>query len=138
MNYKLSKREKFLLKGLAIIVLCLFIIYLETRLIDSINKSKINLFQSLDRFNQTKQSLAQLKDFEVNIKNESYTDKFESFLNLAEFNFTKNSNEYVLNNLEESAVIKILNYFEEQRISLFSLELTYDTKGVVLIVELDD
>ena len=46
-----------------------FVVFIETKLIDGINQSRNNLFQSLDKFNQTKQSLAQLKDYEQNIKN---------------------------------------------------------------------
>ena len=69
MNYKLSKREQFLLKSLGIIGLVAFVVFIETKLIDGINQSRNNLFQSLDKFNQTKQSLAQLKDYEQNIKN---------------------------------------------------------------------
>ncbi len=66
MNYKLSKREEFLLKSLGIIGLVAFVDFIETKLIDGINQSRNNLFQSLDKFNQTKQSLAQLKDYEQN------------------------------------------------------------------------
>ena len=69
MNYKLSKREQFLLKSLGIIGLVVFVVFIETKLIDGINQSRNDLFQSLDKFNQTKQSLAQLKDYEQNIKN---------------------------------------------------------------------
>ena len=80
MNYKLSKREQFLLKSLGIIGLVAFVVFIETKLIDGINQSRNNLFQSLDKFNQTKQSLAQLKDYEQNIKNAPQAIKFETFL----------------------------------------------------------
>ena len=50
MNYKLSKREEFLLKTLGIIGLVAFIIFIETKLICGINQSRIDLFQSLDQF----------------------------------------------------------------------------------------
>ena len=80
MNYKLSKREQFLLKSLGIIGLVVFVVFIETKLIDGINQSRNDLFQSLDKFNQTKQSLAQLKDYEQNIKNAPEAIKFETFL----------------------------------------------------------
>ena len=109
MNYKLSKREVFLLKSLGIIGLVAFVVFIETKLIDGINQSRNNLFQSLDKFNQTKQSLAQLKDYEQNIKNAPQAIKFETFLGQEQLNFIKDGNEYALKQLEESAVIKILN-----------------------------
>ena len=92
-----------------------FVVFIETKLIDGINQSRNNLFQSLDKFNQTKQSLAQLKDYEQNIKNAPQAIKFETFLRQEQLNFIKDGNEYALKQLEESAVIKILNYCEEQR-----------------------
>ena len=138
MNYKLSKREQFLLKSLGIIGLVAFVVFIETKLIDGINQSRNNLFQSLDKFNQTKQSLAQLKDYEQNIKNAPQAIKFETFLQQEQLNFTKDGNEYALNQLEESAVIKILNYCEEQRMSTTSFQLSYETDGVSLSIALDD
>ena len=138
MNYKLSKREKFLLKSLGIIGLVAFVVFIETKLIDGINQSRNNLFQSLDKFNQTKQSLAQLKDYEQNIKNAPQAIKFETFLRQEQFNFIKDGNEYSLKELEESAVIKILNYCEEQRMSPTSFQLSYETDGVSLSISLDD
>ena len=138
MNYKLSKREEFLLKSLGIIGLVAFVVFIETKLIDGINQSRNNLFQSLDKFNQTKQSLAQLKDYEQNIKNASQTVKFETFLRQEQLNFIKDGNEYALKQLEESAVIKILNYCEEQRMSPTSFQLSYETDGVSLSIALDD
>ena len=138
MNYKLSKREQYLLKALGIIGLVAFIIFIETKLIDGISQSKNDLFQSLDRFNQTKQSLAQLKDYEQNIKNAPQAIKFETFLQQEQLNFIKDDNEYALRQLEESTVIKILNYCEEQRMSPTSFQLSYDIDGVSLSIALDD
>lgn len=138
MNYKLSKREQFLLKSLGIIGLVAFVVFIETKLIDGINHSRNNLFQSLDKFNQTKQSLAQLKDYEQNIKNAPQAIKFETFLQQEQLNFIKDGNEYELKQLEESAVIKILNYCEEQRMSPTSFQLSYETDGVSLSIALDD
>jgi hypothetical protein len=138
MNYKLSKREQFLLKALGIIGLVAFVIFIETKLIDGINHSRNNLFQSLDKFNQTKQSLAQLKDYEENIKNAPQAIKFETFLQKEQLNFIKDDNVYALRQLDESAVIKILNYCEEQRMSPTSLQLSYETDGVSLSIELND
>ena len=138
MNYKLSKREEFLLKSLGIIALVAFVVFIETKLIDGINQSRNNLFQSLDKFNQTKQSLAQLKDYEQNIKNAPQSIKFETFLRQEQLNFINDGNEYALKQLEESAVIKILNYCEEQRMSPTSFQLSYETDGVSLSIALDD
>ena len=138
MHYKLSKREEFLLKSLGIIGLVAFVVFIETKLIDGINQSRNNLFQSLDKFNQTKQSLAQLKDYEQNIKNAPQAIKFETFLRQEQLNFIKDGNEYALKQLEESAVIKILNYCEEQRMSPTSFQLSYETDGVSLSIALDD
>ena len=115
-----------------------FVVFIETKLIDGINQSRNNLFQSLDKFNQTKQSLAQLKDYEQNIKNAPQAIKFETFLRQEQLNFIKDGNEYALKQLEESAVIKILNYCEEQRISPTSFQLSYETDGVSLSIALDD
>ena len=138
MNYKLSKREQFLLKALGIIGLVVFVIFIETKLIDGINHSRNDLFQSLDKFNQTKQSLAQLKDYEENIKNAPQAIKFETFLQKQQLNFIKDGNVYALRQLDESAVIKILNYCEEQRMSPTSLQLSYETDGVSLSIALND
>ena len=138
MNYKLSKREQLLLKSLGIIGLVAFVVFIESKLIDGINQSRNDLFQSLDKFNQTKQSLAQLKDYEQNIKNVAQHIKFETFLQQEQLNFMKEDSHYALKQLEESTVIKILNYCEEQRMSPTSFQLSYETDGVSLSIALDD
>jgi len=138
MNYKLSKREQFILKLLGIIGLIALVVFIETKLIDGINQSRNYLFQSLDKFNQTKQSLAQLKDYEQNIKNAPQAIKFETFLQQEQLNFIKDNNAYALGQLEESQVIKILNYCEEQRMSPTSFQLSYETDGVSLSIVLND
>ena len=138
MNYKLSKREQLLLKSLGIIGLVAFVVFIESKLIDGINQSRNDLFQSLDKFNQTKQSLAQLKDYEQNIKNVAQHIKFETFLQQEQLNFMKEGSQYALRQLEESTVIKILNYCEEQRISPTSFQLSYEPDGVSLSIGLDD
>ena len=64
MNYKFSNRELILLKALTAIVLLFAIIYGTSYVSNEITKSKNSLFSEVNKFNETKQLLAQIKVFD--------------------------------------------------------------------------
>ena len=64
MNYKFSNRELILLKALTAIVLLFAIIYGTSYVSNEITKSKNSLFSEVNKFNETKQLLAQIKVLE--------------------------------------------------------------------------
>ena len=66
MNYKFSNRELILLKALTAIVLLFAIIYGTSYVSNEITKSKNSLFSEVNKFNETKQLLAQIKVLENN------------------------------------------------------------------------
>ena len=67
MNYKFSNREKLLLQAMAIILVVAALFTITSAITNNINKSRLELFQELDNFNQSKQQLAQIKELKLDI-----------------------------------------------------------------------
>ena len=86
MNYKFSNRELILLKALTAIVLLFAIIYGTSFVSNEITKSKNSLFSEVNKFNETKQLLAQIKVLENNKNLEVSANDF--LKNLSENNIS--------------------------------------------------
>ena len=69
MIYKLSDREKTLLKYMGVLLIIISFILLTNYVTNNIKNSKNELFIQLDSFNESKQLLAQIKE----LKNEADT-----------------------------------------------------------------
>ena len=69
MIYKLSDREKTLLKYMGVLLIIISFILLTNYVTNNLKNSKNELFIQLDSFNESKQLLAQIKE----LKNEADT-----------------------------------------------------------------
>ena len=112
MNYKLSKRELMLIKLLAAIALITTFIYGTSYLASEISKSKEFLFTEVDKFNEKKQTLAQIKSQETNKK---FILSLQDFLiKLTDMNiqYEQNDNEITILGLSSLDALQIITDIE--------------------------
>ena len=112
MNYKLSNRELILIKLLAAIGLITIFIYGTSYLATEINKSKEYLFIEVNKFNEKKQTLSQIKAQETNKKVILSLDDFLIKLTDMSIQNEQNDNEIVIKGLSSLDALQIITDIE--------------------------
>jgi len=112
MNYKLSNRELMLIKFLAAIGLITIFIYGTSYLVSEINKSKEYLFIEVNKFNEKKQTLSQIKAQETNKKIILSLDDFLIKLTDMNIQYEQNDNEIVIKGLSSLDALQIITDIE--------------------------
>ena len=112
MNYKLSNRELMLIKLLAAIGLITIFIYGTSYLASEINKSKEYLFNEVNKFNEKKQTLSQIKAQETNKKIILSLDDFLIKLTDMSIQYEQNDNEIVIKGLSSLDALQIITDIE--------------------------
>ena len=112
MNYKLSNRELILIKLLAAIGLITIFIYGTSYLATEINKSKEYLFIEVNKFNEKKQTLSQIKAQETNKKIILSLDDFLIKLTDMSIQYEQNDNEIVIKGLSSLDALQIITDIE--------------------------
>lgn len=112
MNYKLSNRELMLIKLLAAIGLITIFIYGTSYLATEINKSKENLFIEVNKFNEKKQTLSQIKAQETNKKIILSLEDFLIKLTDMSIQYEQNDNEIVIKGLSSLDALQIITDIE--------------------------
>ena len=112
MNYKLSNRELMLIKILAAIGLITIFIYGTSYLATEINKSKEYLFIEVNKFNEKKQTLSQIKAQETNKKVILSLDDFLIKLTDMSIQYEQNDNEIVIKGLSSLDALQIITDIE--------------------------
>ena len=112
MNYKLSNRELMLIKLLAAIGLITIFIYGTSYLTSEVNKSKEYLFIEVNKFNEKKQTLSQIKAQETNKKIILSLDDFLIKLTDMSIQYEKNDNEIVIKGLSSLDALQIITDIE--------------------------
>ena len=111
MNYKLSNRELMLIKLLAAIGLITIFIYSTSYLASEINKSKEYLFLEVNKFNEKKQTLSQIKAQETNKKIILSLDDFLIKLTDMSIQYEQNDNEIIIKGLSSLDALQIINLY---------------------------
>ena len=112
MNYKFSNRELILIKLLAAIGLISIFIYGTSYLASEINKSKEYLFIEVNKFNEKKQTLSQIKAQETNKKIILSLDDFLIKLTDMSIQYEQNDNEIVIKGLSSLDALQIITDIE--------------------------
>ena len=112
MNYKFSNRELMLIKLLAAIGLISIFIYGTSYLASEINKSKEYLFIEVNKFNEKKQTLSQIKAQETNKKIILSLDDFLIKLTDMSIQYEQNDNEIVIKGLSSLDALQIITDIE--------------------------
>ena len=112
MNYKLSNRELMLIKLLAAIGLITIFIYGTSYVASEINKSKEYLFLEVNKFNEKKQTLSQIKAQETNKKIILSLEDFLIKLTDMSIQYEQNDNEIVIKGLSSLDALQIITDIE--------------------------
>jgi len=138
MNYKFSNRELLLLKALTAIVLLFAVFYGTSYVSNEITKSKNSLFSEVNKFNETKQLLAQIKVLENSKNLELSADDFLKNLSENNISFEQKGDFTVIPGLSKFDALEIMTNIEENNVAIESFEFTVeDSSNIILSINFD-
>ena len=139
MIYKLSNREKILLKYVGILLVLISFITFTNYLTTKLNNSKNELFIKLESFNQSKQLLAQIKDLKFNADIVLTRDEFLNLITDQGISYEVINDNIQIPGLNESDALKLLETIEENNVQLSSFNLTVkDDSLITMSIEIDE
>ena len=133
MNYKLSNRELMLIKLLAAIGLITIFIYGTSYLASEINKSKEYLFDEVNKFNEKKQTLSQIKAQETNKKIILSMEDFLIKLTDMSIQYEQNDNEIVIKGLSSLDALQIITDIETNNADIKSFILSAEEPPNIIL-----
>jgi hypothetical protein len=139
MNYKFSNREKLLLQAMSIILVVVALFTITSTITNNINKSRIELFQELDNFNQSKQQLAQIKELKLNISNSLNLNQFKEILVNEGLVFTNKDSSFLISGLSSEDALALLRVLDQNNADIASFDLKLQNDGLLsLNIEIND
>lgn len=139
MNYKFSNREKLLLQAMAIILVVAALFTITSAITNNINKSRIELFQELDNFNQSKQQLAQIKELKLNISSSLNLNQFKEILVNEGLVFSNKDSSFLISGLSSEDALSLLRVLDQNNADIASFDLQLQNDGLLsLNIEIND
>ena len=139
MVYKLSNREKVLIKYVGILLVLISFITLTNYLTTNLNNSKNELFIKLESFNQSKQLLAQIKDLKFNADIVLTRDEFLSLITEQGVSYEAINDNIQIPGLNETDALKLLETIEENNVQLSSFNLTVKNDSLITMsIDIDE
>jgi len=139
MIYKLSNREKILLKYVGILLVLISFITFTNYLTTKLNNSKNELFIKLESFNQSKQLLAQIKDLKFNADIVLTRDEFLNLITDQGISYEVINDNIQIPGLNETDALKLLETIEENNVQLNSFNLTVkDDSLITMSIDIDE
>ena len=136
MIYKLSDREKILLKYAGILLLLISFVALTNYVTANLRDSKDELFKKLNNFNQSKQLLAQIKVIKNNADIVLSRDEFLQLIINQGLSYETEGNSILIPGLNDADALGLLDLIEDNNVQLnnYNLALQQDnlelTKGL--------
>ena len=139
MNYKFSNREKLLLQAMTIILVVVALFTITSTITNNINKSRIELFQELDNFNQSKQQLAQIKALKLNISSSLNLNQFKEILVNEGLVFSNKDSSFLISGLSSEDALALLRVLDQNNADIASFDLKLQNDGLLsLNIEIND
>jgi hypothetical protein len=139
MNYKFSNREKLLLQAMAIILVVAALFTITSAITNNINKSRIELFQELDNFNQSKQQLAQIKELKLDISSSLNLNQFKEILVNEGLVFSNKDSSFLISGLSSEDALALLGVLDQNNADIASFDLQLQNDGLLsLNIEIND
>jgi len=139
MNYKFSNREKLLLQAMSIILVVVALFTITSTITNNINKSRIELFQELDKFNQSKQQLAQIKELKLNISSSLNLNQFKEILVNEGLVFSNKDSSFLISGLSSEDALALLRVLDQNNADIASFDLKLQNDGLLsLNIEIND
>ena len=139
MNYKFSNREKLLLQAMSIILVVVALFTITSTITNNINKSRIELFQELDSFNQSKQQLAQIKELKLDISSSLNLNQFKEILVNEGLVFSNKDSSFLISGLSSEDALALLGVLDQNNADIASFDLQLQNDGLLsLNIEIND
>jgi hypothetical protein len=139
MSYKLSDREKILLKYVGILLILISFISVTNYVTSNLKNSKNELFVQLEAFNENKQLLAQIKALKNEADSSLSRDEFLLLISDQGLSYEINDNNVLIPGLDNSDALKLLNIIEDKNITLTSFNLATNEDGLIAMsVDIDE
>ena len=139
MIYKLSKREKVLIKYVGILLVLISFITLTNYLTTNLNNSKNELFIKLENFNQSKQLLSQIKDLKLNADIVLTRDEFLNLITDQGISYELINDNIQIPGLNQTDALKLLEKIEENNVQLSSFNLTVMNDSLITMsIDIDE
>ena len=133
MIYKLSDREKILLKYAGILLLLISFVALTNYVTANLRESKDELFEKLNNFNQSKQLLAQIKVIKNNADIVLSRDEFLKLIINQGLSYETEGNSILIPGLNDADALGLLDLIEDNNIQLNNYNLAFQQDNLVLM-----
>jgi hypothetical protein len=123
--------------SIILVVVALFTI--TSTITNNINKSRIELFQELDKFNQSKQQLAQIKELKLNISSSLNLNQFKEILVNEGLVFSNKDSSFLISGLSSEDALALLRVLDQNNADIASFDLKLQNDGLLsLNIEIND
>ena len=133
MIYKLSDREKILLKYAGILLLLISFVALTNYVTANLRDSKDELFEKLNNFNQSKQLLAQIKVIKNNADIVLSRDEFLQLIINQGLSYETEGNSILIPGLNDTDALGLLDLIEDNNVQLNNYNLALEQDNLVLM-----
>ena len=133
MIYKLSDREKILLKYAGILLLLISFVALTNYVTANLRDSKDELFEKLNNFDQSKQLLAQIKVIKNNADIVLSRDEFLELIINQGLSYETEGNSILIPGLNDTDALGLLDLIEDNNVQLNNYNLALEQDNLVLM-----
>ena len=124
---------------MAIILVVAALFTITSAITNNINKSRIELFQELDNFNQSKQQLAQIKELKLDISSSLNLNQFKEILVNEGLVFSNKDSSFLISGLSSEDALALLGVLDQNNADIASFDLQLQNDGLLsLNIEIND
>jgi len=133
MNYRFSNRELLLIKLLVGLAIVVSLFYGTFYLSNEITKSKESLFFEVNKFNEKKQQLSQIKSQEINKNLVVSVEDFLKSLTETDIKYEQNGKEILITEVSSLDALQIITNIEINNIPIESFKLNAEEPSSIIL-----
>ncbi len=133
MNYKFSNRELLLIKLLVGLAIVVSLFYGTFYLSNEITKSKESLFVEVNKFNEKKQQLSQIKSQEINKNLVVSVEDFLKSLTETDIKYEQNGKEILITEVSSLDALQIITNIEINNVPIESFKLNAEEPSSIIL-----
>ena len=133
MNYRFSNRELLLIKLLVGLAIVVSLFYGTFYLSNEITKSKESLFVEVNKFNEKKQQLSQIKSQEINKNLVVSVEDFLKSLTETDIKYEQNGKEILISNISSLDALQIITNIEINNVPIESFKLNAEEPSSIIL-----
>ena len=133
MNYRFSNRELLLIKLLVGLAIVVSLFYGTFYLSNEITKSKESLFVEVNKFNEKKQQLSQIKYQEINKNLVVSVEDFLKSLTETDIKYEQNGKEILITEVSSLDALQIITNIEINNVPIESFKLNAEEPSSIIL-----